>query len=105
MKRQFAALDDFVRELKKQEPFKDLVVWVVLKKSAEKRLTEMVESRRLPVLQDTQRVDFERLYGASKAKGHFVFGQDGCLVPTQLESSTILMAHPERILPALRAGL
>ena len=77
---------------------------MVLGKGRESRLEKMVGDRALPVLQDTEATDFGKVYGASKQKAHFVFGRDGCLVPTELPSSNQITRDPTLLLPALRAG-
>jgi hypothetical protein len=84
--------------------FDDLVIWVVLGKGRENRLAKMVGDRALPVLKDTERVDFGKLYGASKRKAHLVFGRDGCLVPGKLPDSNRIARDPKQLLPVLRRG-
>ena len=70
----------------------------------ESRTEKMIGQRQLCVLQDLAAVNFQKLYNASKAHAHFVFGRDGCLVPTELPNSNRINAGPDQLLPALRAG-
>ena len=94
-------MEDLARELKATDALHDLVVWVVLKEGAEKRLDAMVGKRGMPVLQDTEDVGFQRLYGADRSRAHFVYDRAGCLAEITDARSPEIRNSPRLLLPAL----
>jgi hypothetical protein len=99
---QFAALDDFARELRESGTIPDLVAWVVARQEAtEPQLRKMAADRTLPVLQDTEAARVDQLYGRASARGYLIFGRDGCLVPTDTLVGAHAMADPSLLLPYL----
>ncbi len=43
-------------------------------------MQKMVAEATLPVLQDTDEVDFKQVYSTSTAFSHLLYGRDGCLL-------------------------
>lgn len=90
--------------MKADRKFKDVVVWVVLGKNRERKLAKMVGKQSLPVLQDTDAVGFQQLYGINSAKSVLVFGRNGCLVPSKIKYGREIMKDPKLLLPIFREG-
>jgi hypothetical protein len=77
-------MDDFSREFARTAEFEDVVALVILKKDKEKHLKKMVADRRLPLLLDTEEVNFERIYGMTSGKPWRVFDRRGCIAADSL---------------------
>jgi len=77
-------MDDFGKEFARTDEFEDVVTLVILKKNKDKHLKKLVADRRLPLLLDTEEVDFERIYGFTSGKPWRVFDRRGCIAADSL---------------------
>jgi hypothetical protein len=84
------------------DEFKDVAWLTVLRQKKEKGLKEMVETRRLPVLQDVESVNLEGIYGIKGSRSWRVFNRSGCVVGDSLGTRLEGEAKIEPLLEMLR---
>lgn len=95
-------MDDYQQVFASSGEFADVTCLVLLKKDKMRRLKKMVGDRRLPLLQDTPEVDFERVYGMTSSSPWRVFERGGCVAADSLGLRLKDQGSPEPLMELLR---
>lgn len=105
MKRQFAAFEHFVAEMRTIEGLEDFRAWVIVKEGVSNaRIVTMIDTGTLPVMPDTPVADVVGFYGLGARCRYLLFDRRGALVPIENAGAKQYQDNPAALKPFVLAA-